>query len=64
MSAYVLLGVLILLSLARPLLYKKASMTLDHNSGPIFTGVWVLIALCAVYPFYGTLIQQGLEAVT
>lgn len=36
-------------------------MVLDHDSGPIFTGLWVVIALLLVYPFYGDLLRQGIE---
>ena len=61
MSPYILLFVLVLLVLARPLLYKKVSMTLDHDSGPIFTAVWVLIGLVLVFPLYGHLLTGALS---
>ncbi len=57
MSPYFLLGLLVLLALARPLLYKKVSMTLDHDSGPIFTSLWVLIGLVVAFPWYGDLLM-------
>lgn len=63
MSAYILLGILVILALARPLLYKKVSMTLDHDSGPIFTSVWVLIGLLIVFPFYGGLLLENWQLV-
>lgn len=61
MSPYALLGIMVLLALARPLLYKKASMVLKHDSGPIFTSVWVLLGLIAISPFYGTLFFDGMH---
>jgi len=59
MSPYLLLLTLVFLALARPLLYKKVSMTLDHDSGPIFTSVWVLIGLAIAFPWYGYLLLDG-----
>lgn len=47
------------LTLARPLLYKRVSMSLDHNSGPIFTSVWVLIGLLIISPFQTELITDN-----
>jgi len=58
MSPNLLLLVFVCLALARPLLYKKVSMALDHESGPIFTSVWVVIGLLVVFPWYGHLLTE------
>lgn len=60
MSAYVLLGLLVVLTISSSIAYKVASSRLDHNTAPIYTSLWVIIGLLLVFPAFKQLFFDGL----
>ncbi len=52
---------LVLLSILASVFYKRASLTLNHQTAPIFTPLWVLLGTIVAFPFYGELLLTGLE---